>query len=89
MRSTISPAGRTSKFELRAIDRVGNVGDTAYAAGNVPGRAPVHWKPYYAPFLRLKVKPGSLITFWGRWEFTAPIQVPEGKMIGAHGSAAA
>jgi hypothetical protein len=47
-------------------------------------RDPVHWKPYYAHFLRLKVKPGSLITFWGRWQFTTPIEVAEGTMIGAH-----
>lgn len=47
-------------------------------------RDPIHWKPYYAHFLRLKVKPGSLLTFWGRWEFTAPLPVPEGRMIGAH-----
>lgn len=45
-------------------------------------RDPVHWKPYYAHFLRLKVKPGSLITYWGRWQYKAPVPVPGGLQTG-------
>jgi hypothetical protein len=41
-------------------------------------RDPIHQKPYYAHFLRLKVKPGSLITFWGRWHYKAPVPVGPG-----------
>lgn len=48
-------------------------------------RDPVHWKPYYAHFLRLKVKPGSLITYWGRWHYKTPVPVgPRTVQVGGH-----
>lgn len=48
-------------------------------------RDPSKQKPYYAHFLRLKVKPGSLITYWGRWQFKVPVPVgPNARQIGGH-----
>lgn len=48
-------------------------------------RDPIYQKPYYAHFLRQKVKPGSLITYWGRWQFTAPVPLPGNRQwIGNH-----
>jgi hypothetical protein len=48
-------------------------------------RDPKHWKPYYAHLRRLSVKPGSLITYWGRWHFKVPVPLPgRGSQIGGH-----
>jgi hypothetical protein len=43
------------------------------------------WMPWYAHFKAIKVKPGSEITFWGRWTFKTPVEIGGGvKQIGSH-----
>lgn len=48
-------------------------------------------KPYYAHFLRMKVKPGSILDYQGYIRYAKPYDVPGGKLTGSrfHGSCTA
>ncbi len=41
-------------------------------------------KPYYAHFLRLRVQPGSQISYFARYTFKEPVPSPAGNITGVH-----